>query len=161
MGKIQWNTRQGKIGLPCQQVVSVYNVHSIWIGLNKYTLYCTIWINSAPSVTCDMQDGFITWLHDHDTSENFVQYPWNWLWILAQPYFINTKMPDGRAVRWRENFLSLHSFFNNFKAIWVVHDMKNQFNKLVPWAVTQPKFHAGTWVHDMWPTNSFKWYSIE
>jgi len=75
----------------------------------------------------------------------------------AQPYFIDKKMSDGKAVKWREFFLSLHSFFNNFEAIWVVCDMKNQFNKLAPWAVTWLKFCAGTWVCDMWPTNWFKW----
>jgi hypothetical protein len=78
----------------------------------------------------------------------------------AQPCFINKRMPDGRAVKWRENFLSLHSFFNNFEANWVVRDMKNQFDKLAPWAVTRLKFRAGTWVRDAWLTNWFKWYSM-
>ena len=47
--------------------------------------YCTIWINLAPPMTRDMQDGFVSstaWLCDRDTSEIFVQYAWNWPWLV-------------------------------------------------------------------------------
>ena len=42
----------------------------------------------------------------------------------------------------------------------MVHDMKNQFDKLAPWAMTWLKFRVGIWVHDVWLTNWFKWYSM-
>jgi len=80
----------------------------------------------------------------------------SWLWSIwnfhpicleltmtsAQPCLINKKMLDDRAIKWRENFLSLHSFFNNWgnlsglwhkKSIWQTGPMSCDTTQISCW----------------------------
>ena len=121
-----WTTEYGvHIPMPCKDIP--YTI--ILYHLNQFGTPRDLWHAGR--------------IHQFDSLASWLWHIWNFRPVCleltmtsAQPCFINKRMSDGKVVKWREIFLSLHSFFNIFKAIWVVHDMKNQLDKLAPWAMT-------------------------